>query len=610
MAEPGNDMLTSINVIENRPLVAGVGADPLLEAIRREVYFVYQPIVSAYSGLCFGYEATPQGQDRLGFPTFAALFEHARQSGGLSSLTLLLREKAARDFGRFSVRGERLLLNLDRTLLVSADDTPRRTAEICTGAGLSPTAVCFAVSETMLSPQDGLDRRVIGSVLDSYRQQTYLLVLDGFGAGTAGLKAIYEYQPNIVRIDRYFTDGIGGDERKKLFVATVVNLSHVLGILVIADGVASEADFSACKQIGCDLVQGQFVGAPTGIATVFNRSYTVIADTNRRERRERRSDRKLLREELSMVPPLFVGDAMSKVFQAFRSQKEHDFLPIVDDRHQPVGIIREFDLKDVIYSRYGKDLLHNKALHRGLLDFLRPCPACDINTDAEKILETFSQAANPPGILLVDEFKYVGVLSAASLLRVINEKNLALARDQNPLTRLPGNSSITDHLTVALDITASSWVFAYFDLDNFKPFNDRYGFRQGDRAILLFSDLMRSTLGTNQTFLGHIGGDDFFASFRDISATVATSRVEALLASFRRDVESFYDVDSRERGYIVGRSRDGTTQHFPLLTCSAALVEIPDGVRAVTVDDLGDAIAILKKTAKQAPHHIAMKRLG
>ena len=82
------------------------------------------------------------------------------------------------------------------------------------------------------------------------------------------------------------------------------------------------------------------------------------------------------------------------------------------------------------------------------------------------------------------------------------------------------------------------------------------------------------------------------------------------MATFRRDVESFHDADSRQRGYIVGRNRDGVTQHFPLLTCSAALVEIPAGARTVTVDDLGDAIAILKKGAKQAPRHMAAKRLG
>ena len=55
---------------------------------------------------------------------------------------------------------------------------------------------------------------------------------------------------------------------------------------------------------------------------------------------------------------------------------------------------------------------------------------------------------------------------------------------------------------------------AYFDFDNFKPYNDRYGFRQGDRTILLFSDILKKTSGANKFFAGHIGGDDFFAGFR------------------------------------------------------------------------------------------------
>ncbi len=285
-------------------------------------------------------------------------------------------------------------------------------------------------------------------------------------------------------------------------------------------------------------------------------------------------------------------------------------MPILDDRRQPIGIVREVDLRGVIYSRYGKDLLHNKALHRGLLDFLRPCPVCDLNTEAEKILEVFSSADNPPGIILVDGFEYVGVLTAASLLRVINEKNLALARDQNPLTRLPGNRSINDHIAAAFDDSAVGWTFVYFDLDNFKPFNDRFGFRQGDRAILMFSEHMRSLLNSTGIFLGHIGGDDFFASFRNASAEQAQTRVAALLESFRRDAESFYDAEARDFGYIVGRGRDGTTQNFPLLSCSAALVALPAGGRAVLMDDLGSIIAGLKKAAKDSPDHLATRTLA
>ena len=597
-------MILNLRVMESHSPYPGRAPELLTDAVRLDIHFTFQPIVSAFSGMCFGFEAVAHGYERLGFPTLAALADHAHDGGALDDLELTLREQALRDFVRFADKGERLFLGLDRRSLLGAGDLARRTTELLGRFGLNPPLLCLCLAETQAGG------RVAGAPLDAYRRQSYLLALDRFGAGAAGLRALYEEQPNIVRIDRGFMAGIVSDERKKLFLSTVVNLARVLGVTVIADGVNTEAEFRTCKQIGCDLVQGDFVSPPATVAAAFTRSYAVVAETNRRERRERRSDQRLLREELALLPALHVRDPMAKVFQAFRSQKEHGFLPICDDRHQPVGIIREIDLKDVIYSRYGKDLLHNKALHRGLLDFMHPCPVCDINTEAEKILEIFSQAANPTGILLTDDFEYVGVLTAASLLRVINEKNLALARDQNPLTRLPGNSSINDHLTAALETAGSSWVFAYFDLDNFKPFNDRFGFRQGDRAILLFSELMRTTLGGSQTFLGHIGGDDFFASFRDLAAEQVRPRIETALAEFRRDVESFYDPESRERGSIVGRTREGELREFPLLSCSAALVEIPAGERVVTVDDIGQTIATLKKAAKAAPDHIAVQRLG
>jgi len=70
-----------------------------------------------------------------------------------------------------------------------------------------------------------------------------------------------------------------------------------------------------------------------------------------------------------------------------------------------------------------------------------------------------------------------------------------------------------DRFFISKDIE-NACVLVYFDFDNFKPYNDRYGFRQGDRTILLFSDILKKTSGANKFFAGHIGGDDFFAGFR------------------------------------------------------------------------------------------------
>src|SRR5262249_17509694 len=177
----------------------------------------------------------------------------------------------------------------------------------------------------------------------------------------------------------------------------------------------------------------------------------------------------------------------------------------------PRGIIHERDLKEYIYTPFGRDLLHNKAFMRSLSSFVTSCPVADVNSDPGEILKIFATSRDSDGIIVTENMHYVGVLSAAALLKVINEKRVQQAQDQNPLTELPGNLSISDHVTVTALDSALMRHFCYFDFDNFKPFNDQYGFQHGDRAISLFAALLRRHLSGPDVFLGHVGGDDFFA---------------------------------------------------------------------------------------------------
>ena len=97
--------------------------------------------------------------------------------------------------------------------------------------------------------------------------------------------------------------------------------------------------------------------------------------------------------------------------------------------------------------------------------------------------------------------------SASSLLKIINEKLLKTAQDQNPLTSLPGNRSIRDYVQDVMRDGSDARYFCYFDFDNFKPFNDHYGFQKGDLAIALFASLLRHHFVGEDKFLGHVGGD-------------------------------------------------------------------------------------------------------
>jgi diguanylate cyclase (GGDEF)-like protein len=199
----------------------------------------------------------------------------------------------------------------------------------------------------------------------------------------------------------------------------------------------------------------------------------------------------------------------------------------------------------------------------------------------------------------VDNLKYKGFLNARSLLKVLNEKNLAIARDQNPLTKLPGNTLIHKCVSEAMLETNTPYFFVYFDFDNFKPYNDTYGFRQGDRVILLFSELLKSRAINLYGFAGHIGGDDFFMVVKGSDLNKVYSTVQKLVKRFKNDVTSFYDSEAIGKGYILAKDRDGKEVRFPLMTASAVILELPSPRSCVcSVEEIGKKMADKKKSAK------------
>ncbi|MEI8396640.1 MAG: EAL domain-containing protein [Rhodospirillaceae bacterium] len=574
-----------------------------IEKAKSSFSFIFQPIVSISTGQCYGYQAQQQFNNQMHFSNLDNLYEEAQQLGCVNRLVLVIHERIFYDFSRICRKGERLFFGIDKQIQLLSEYKLQQALELMNRFGISPTSVGLELTERLLQTCSN----VFKTAANTWLHQSNILVIDKFGSAGGGLMTLRDPRIKMVRLDSGVASEIVADERTRLTVATLVNHAHAFNITIIAGGVTNQGEFLACKNLGVDLAQGSFISPPLTADGVIPRSYVDVTKANLHDRRERQNDVRLLRDEMTVFPTVSVGDPMSKVFDTFKSEKEYAFLPIIDDRQQPVGILREIDLRDVIYSRYGKDLLHNKALHRGIFDFMRPCPVCDINTDAEKILEAFSHAKNPPGVILVDGYEYVGVLTAASLLRVINEKNITQARDESPLTRMPGNRSIEYHISTAFEDRSVCWSFVYFDLDNFKPFNDYFGFRQGDRAILMFSEVMRDSLPCNKTFLGHIGGDDFFARLRDVSPERAEIMVASVLENFKHAAESLYDDESRTRGYIVGRGRDGIVKEFSLLSCSAAMVHLHAGDRLIAIDRLFTTIAKLKKEAKQSPQHLAIE---
>jgi diguanylate cyclase (GGDEF)-like protein len=145
----------------------------------------------------------------------------------------------------------------------------------------------------------------------------------------------------------------------------------------------------------------------------------------------------------------------------------------------------------------------------------------------------------------------------------------------NALTRLPGNRHIEKIIQSKIDEGAIFSV-AYYDIDNFKSFNDKYGYMRGDSVIRQTAHIISITVkkyGSKDDFVGHIGGDDF--------VVVTTPDRDRLMASesilnFNRLVLFHYDKEDRERNYIIAKDRRGNILKTPLMSISIAIVNNKD----------------------------------
>jgi diguanylate cyclase (GGDEF)-like protein len=574
-----------------------IARDHIVSLAKLVVEHALQPIVEIHTGCVYGYEALMRGFDRLNLTSPTQLLDHAAESDGLVRLEKMLCKRAVAKFASVpNLSAKKLFLNLDGRALTAADEFTVTMAEAAESHGIALSNICIELSER----HDNAAVPGFAQISKRLRNLGIRIAIDDFGIGFSELKMLCDYGIDYVKIDGHFIRGMADDPRKRLFVTTISNLAHMLGIRVIAEGVETEGDFLGCREAGCDLVQGYFVARPTADVLELLPTYGNIAATRAKHRRNKRTDETLVRSEMVVLPVIAEHTTLDMLFDLFRDCPQCSFFPVVDSTSVPRGIIHERDLKQYIYTSFGRDLLRNKSYARSLSSFVTPCPVADVNSDAARILEIFANARGSDGIIVTENLKYVGVLSASALLKVINEKQVQQAQDQNPLTELPGNLSISDHIAVSALDGDHARHLCYFDFDNFKPFNDRYGFQRGDRAIGLFAVLLRRHLGGPDVFLGHVGGDDFFACCAGRERADLEPVLAALLEEFRHDVRMLYSPEDRLAGSTMGVDRDGRDKQYPLMRCSVAVLELPPGLVTNDLARIDEVIARGKSDAKRS----------
>jgi len=569
-----------------------------------KIDYAFQPIVNIHTGNSFGFEALLRCHDAAGFASIDDVFDQAYDQGLLHQVDLALRKKAFDKFAAFRQKvPAKLFFNLDNRLFNSLDYAPGNTQSILSTCGLTQDDICFEISEK----HQFRDNSDVARVLDAYHSQGFKIAVDDCGTGFSGLQLLYYAEPDYIKIDRFFIQNMGNDPKKRLVVSTIVNFAHFMGSLVMAEGVETRDEYTQCKAMGCDMIQGFFIQKPTRDMAQLRPRYGQIRELARKDRRNGRvKDRSLIAGEIEYIEPVSWDGNMISIVDRFRREDQASFFPVVNAAEEPVGIIRDSALKEFIFSKFGRQLLENPSFGKDLSRFLSKIPIADIHSSVEQLIETYTRYNNNEGLVMVDDMKYVGLLSTKSLLKLINEKNLTMARNQNPLSKLPGNTMIHEYFSETLSDMGNHYHLVYFDFDNFKPYNDLYGFRNGDRLILMFADMLKTAGLSKKRFVGHVGGDDFFLGIQGGDREAVTAEVRKLALTFKQNAESFYDKTAIENGCIQARDRQGVQRKIPLITVSAVILELPAGInRHCSIEDAGNFIALLKKEAKQSEIGIA-----
>lgn len=528
----------------------------------KQIKTVFQPIISLKDGSVLGHEALSRITCESDIKNPEMLFGVAGEYNRLWDLDLLCRTKALEAAYKFMIPpySKKLFINVNPNILHDVNFRKGFTSEFLMQFNIEPQNVIFEITERNVI----LDMGGFLSAIDHYRSQNYKIAIDDAGAGYSGLNLISDINPDYIKLDMKLIRDINTDNLKYALVKGMAELSKASDISLIAEGIETKEELETLISLGVQYGQGYFIQKPMAeLSDIKDEVIRAITGSQNQNSITLASsitntDIKNLCSYTGIVSPNVTA---KYVFTIFQQNPEFFGLCVIDDGI-PLGIITYEKLAHRMSGYYGFSLNQNKPIS-DLMDknFL----AVDYKTPINKVSHLAMSRMNDSlydFIVVTENGKYIGTVTIKDLLNKTMEIEVDNAKKENPLSGLPGNTIIEQKLKECLQ-SEEEYTIAYIDIDNFKAYNDVYGFENGDMVLKMLADLLRSTISNEKDFIGHIGGDDFTVIMK---GQVADDFYDMLQKQFETKVLDYYHPKDIKNGYITTENRRGDTELFPLLT--------------------------------------------
>lgn len=557
----------------------------------RRLQSCFQPLVCFKTAEILGYEALVRGPSNSPLHSPESLFSAAAECGQLAELEMACQTVHLKSFVELGLDGL-LFLNICPQQLSANSRSPQGIKRLLGKMGLSPNRVVIELTEH----RPVANVHLLCQAVDAFRRLGFGIAIDDLGTGYNGLKLWADLHPDYVKVDRHFIQGIDEDFGKREMLLSLLEIARGLGCRVIAEGIERVEEYRVVKELGVSIGQGYLFARPTPIPIRSLPAGQLVAVDGNGQHKAYGSPRSTKVASLALPSSTISPRTTVQMAGDLLADKGNlRALPVVDEG-LPLGIVYRHELLNLLASRFGRDL-HGRT---PISQFMDTNPLIvDKEMPVEKLSHLITDVTELQTVqefLITDQGRYLGVGTLIDLLRVITELQLRYARYANPLTLLPGNVPINEHIDQLLQQDAD-FVACYFDLDHFKPFNDFYGYGRGDTVLRLVARLLVSHVDSERDFVGHIGGDDFLVLFQSADWE---SRCQTILGEFATEIPSLYDLAERQAGGVSSTDRSGIPTFFPLTCLSIGAVASRQGCYRAA-QDIATAASEAKHQAKKLP---------
>jgi EAL domain-containing protein (putative c-di-GMP-specific phosphodiesterase class I)/GGDEF domain-containing protein len=558
----------------------------------RALTTVFQPIFGFREGRIIGYEALVRGPEGSLIQTPAQLFAAAKAEGVAVELNLMCVQEILRAFAGRKLAGS-LFVNASPQLIVQRGFDQQRAARFLESLGIEPQRVVIELTEDYPT----LDFKRVQESLMLYRSMGLRVAIDDLGEGFASLRLWSELKPEYVKADKHFVTGIAEDPVKVQFLRAIHHIAENSASQVIAEGIENAADFKVVKDIGIACGQGWFIGRPSP-----------------------RPDGKLPPEAQRAQADARVPVIPAPRLQAGTEPCAHDFVRAVEAA-TPQGslgaLLDRFTSSPTLASIpvIGPSGIEG-VVSRAWLDFVRASPSAQLGAHAciefadrapikveagldlaalTAILVESDARRMADGFVIVSSGRYLGMGASSDVMRSLQSSRVLAARYTNPLTLLPGQVPINEHLDrlLAGRVPFTAW---FIEVDQMRGLNDSEGFATGDALIHSTARLVESACAHGIDFAGHVTGSRFVLL---VQSGDWRERAEKLLARFPEVIEAHVPVNARERGYFTVKRRDGRDYVRPLPKLVVGILPVLPGV----FESRHEVIAVAKRAAERALAH-------